>query len=209
MLTQEDEHYLVKKGFSIEPSQSPIVTNSFEVVMDNAFAYLESERFFKTEFIRFPDEIRTLRHETGAYEYFGKGLEEYFVISQQDNSIYLISKASEYPLISRMNLNLATFTATFHYFLMAMHHIIAEYKFIKFVGDETTFNEKTCQLFEQVANNFITQVTAIDPFALPTDEKPSFWRTAYYMMIEADLAFYLPSVSLFDYMGSGRWGKIQ
>lgn len=89
-------------------------------------------------------------------------------------------------------------------FLATIYELIAEKTFICFDDD---YRQKINILCEEKAEKFKQKIQAIDCYAFLSDKQNinGYWQVLYKMLMEADLAFYLQSVSLADYIKTERF----
>lgn len=213
MLNDADFNFFEKYQVTVAPELPKENLDSLENIVHNPFLYLErNDRFLKCEFIRFPDEQRQLTYQDKHYFCFGKDAhnDTYFVIGQDDGVVYEFrkdvvigeaNKPNEYLVILPTNNNIANFATSYHYFLMAIYQLLAQIRATKFddYDDEVA-------IYEKIADEFKENIQKIDNYAFADyDDNCTYWGMVYNMLVEADLAFYLPSVSLFDYMNTERY----
>lgn len=203
MFDENDLAFFDKYQIVVAPALPIQALNDLKELANNPFLYLEqNERFLKNEFIKFPDEQRQLTYQDKHYLCFGKNAYEgiYFVIGQDDKIVYeLCVNEDGVLIICPTNNHIANFTASHHYFLMAIHQLIAKTRQSKIENYDDEM-----AIYEQIANEFRANIEQFDDYAFADNQK-SYWGMVYEMLAEADLAFYLPSVSLMEYMQTKRF----
>lgn len=209
MFDNEDIVFLEKHSFSIEAPNPPTQLKNLVALAGNQFLFLENNRFINSQFIKFPDEQRGLHHSTGRYHCFGKAYcHQYFLIGESDETVYWITTSKNTLIFCQINENIKNFVSTYHYFLMSMYQIIAE-RCLMVEEDDDSYEAKIDRIYRRIANNFRRKVMNFEDFAFPKGKtQSSFWIDLYNMMLEAELAFHLPNVSLFDYIETKRFGNI-
>lgn len=204
MLTNNDLQFFAKYQISVALENPKQRLANLEDLADNPFLYLRSQkRFLDIEFIKFPDEQRHLTYQDKHYLLFGKSdySKCYFAIGETDNIVYQFYADDDKLFVCPINDNIAHFAKCFNYFLATIYGLIAD----------TMTNAQQIdiyEVYEQKAGEFQQKIQSFDKYAFADDELfiYSYWQVLYNMLTEADLAFYLPSVSLLDYMESGRFG---
>lgn len=204
MLTDNDLQFFAKYQIDVAPENPKQRLANLEDLADNPFLYLRSQkRFLDIEFIKFPDEQRLLTYQDKPYLWFGKSnySQCYFAIGETDNIVYQFYADDDTLFVCPINENVTHFAKCLNYFLATIYGLIAD----------TIINAQQIdiyEVYEKKADEFQHKIQSFDKYAFADDETfiYSYWQVLYNMLIEADLAFYLPSVSLLDYMESGRFG---
>lgn len=212
MFNDHDLAFFEKYQISVSPEFPKEKLGGLENMANNPFLYLErNDRFLKCEFIKFPDEQRQLTYQGKHYFCFGKDAHNctYFTIGQGDGVVYEFRKnevvneartnENDYLVIFPTNNNIANFTTSYHYFLMAIYQLLTQIRQIKYN------NCDDMAIYEKIAEEFKENIQKFDTYAFADDNHWSYWGMVYNMLLEADLAFYLPSVSLMDYMNTERF----
>lgn len=210
MLTNDDLEFFAKHHISVAPPSPKQKLGDVKELTNNPFLYFESyKRFLGIEFIKFPDEQRCLTHQDKTYLCFGKSDYDrcYFAIGEIDKVIYqLCSDDDDKFFVFPINENINNFASSFNYFLSTIYGLIADRGLIGVNGDDD-YLQKITPLFKAIAENFKQKIQSFDNYAFADNEIHTYWNVLYHMLIEADLTFYLPSVSLMDYMKTGRFGN--
>lgn len=210
MFNDNDFKFFEKHRITVAPQNPKQKLSDLAEFAKNPFAYLEiRQRFLNVEFIKFPDEQRRLTHQNNHYLCFGKSNYNkcYFVIGELDNIVYQFYCDDDCKFFVRpINETIANFTASDHYFLATIYELIAERIFIHSDNDDD-YRQKISLLCEEKAEKFKQKIQSIDYYAFLNNEQGinSYWQVLYEMLKEADLAFYLRSVSLTDYIETGRF----
>lgn len=205
MLTDNDLQFFAKYQINVAPENPKQRLANLEDLANNPFLYLRSEkRFLDIEFIKFPDEQRLLTYQDKPYLCFGKSnySQCYFAIGETDNIIYQFYADDDKLFVCPINENIAYFSKCLNYFLATIYGLIAD-------TIANTQQTDIYEIYEQKAGEFQQKIQAFDKYAFADDETfiYSYWQVLSSMLIEADLAFYLPSVSLLDYMQTERFGN--
>lgn len=205
MFSDNDFNGLIKHQVIIEPALLKQSLDNVHAIIQNPFLYLEkNNRFLGTKFIQFPDEQRPLIYRSKRYLCFGK--EDYshrYFATGDDNLVYeFFIDYNDTLTVHAINANMANFTSSYYYFMMAIYQVIAEVKQLIF-KNEDEYIQKSVPLFEKIADEFKNRIQALDNYAFANET--TYWQMLYDMLIEADLAFYLRSVSLMDYIETGRF----
>lgn len=204
MFNDHDLAFFEKYQISVSPEFPKEKLGGLENMANNPFLYLErNDRFLKCEFIKFPDEQRLLTYQDKPYLWFGKSnySQCYFAIGETDNIVYQFYADDDTLFVCPINENVTHFAKCLNYFLATIYGLIAD----------TIINAQQIdiyEVYEKKADEFQHKIQSFDKYAFADDETfiYSYWQVLYNMLIEADLAFYLPSVSLFDYMETERFG---
>ena len=200
MFSDNDLQFFNKHQITVAPPTPKQKLEDLYDIAHNPFLYLESrQRFLGIIFVKFPDEVRQLTYQDNHYLCFGKEdyNRSYFTIGEMDNLIYQIYEADDKLIILPINQNIKNFVCSYYYFFATIYELIA-------IDQLNVHDSDDCELYEQKADEFRQKIVAFDGYAFLDNEYCTYWQMLYEMLIDADLAFYLPSVSLMDYMNTGR-----
>lgn len=225
MLNDKDLERFDKHQISIDPPSPKLQKCRLENLANNPFLYLENNhRFLSASFVKFPDEQRRLYYQGKAFLLFGKSeYHQCYFMTGDDGRVYQMSFDVQdfhddgtfdiIPVVLHLiNQNVASFTICSYYFLTAIYKLIGEHQLMGYQAyfnpsDNTNHENGEYDLYQQISDEYQQKVQDFDTYAMTdTEGQVSYWWTLYHMLIEADLAFYLPVVGLGDYIDTGRFG---